>query len=429
MENKEMNDNINKEELKDNEKINKILIILIFIVATILIVSIIIFNSKVYKLFTYKNNFKEVIKNNVLNNLEYKTSESFEGKFCNKLTISLDNSFNQLDYEKQKDIISKASTQIRKYYSNYQTEVIKETLYDDIDTKELIFSLFFYVDEDCYEYDSYGKFSKNDKPYELENYLREKILAKHSIDDDKNSYLETISDSEILQGILNLETLEEANKEIIYQFACEKINTNEYKTSKGLFEQITDYKDSAGLLANLNNRIMIDGNWKGTTRVRSKYVTDYSYDVTHNWIINGNVCYNVFSSATANYDYNTYYCVFKDNILYVLEPESNKENLDQAIYKMKYENGNLTYTTSEYNHFYPTEMVMKKVSDNTTLQEKSYIKEPTIGMTKSEVEKSTWGKPNKINKDTYSWGTTEQWCYSNYRYIYFKNGYVTSISE
>ncbi len=57
------------------------------------------------------------------------------------------------------------------------------------------------------------------------------------------------------------------------------------------------------------------------------------------------------------------------------------------------------------------------------------IKEPMIGMTAEEVEVSTWGKPNKINKTTYSWGTTEQWCYPNYKYIYFDNGRVTAISE
>lgn len=56
-------------------------------------------------------------------------------------------------------------------------------------------------------------------------------------------------------------------------------------------------------------------------------------------------------------------------------------------------------------------------------------KGPSIGMSKNEIEASTWGKPKKINKTTYEWGTTEQWCYSNYRYIYFKNGVVTAISE
>ena len=61
----------------------------------------------------------------------------------------------------------------------------------------------------------------------------------------------------------------------------------------------------------------------------------------------------------------------------------------------------------------------------------SYVKKdysPSIGMTASEVEESTWGSPKKINKDTYSWGTTEQWVYDR-GYIYFKNGKVTSISE
>ena len=71
----------------------------------------------------------------------------------------------------------------------------------------------------------------------------------------------------------------------------------------------------------------------------------------------------------------------------------------------------------------------KEKEYNDLVNEMNTPKEPAIGMTASEVEKSTWGKPNEINKTTYEWGTTEQWCYSNYRYIYFKNGVVTAISE
>lgn len=56
-------------------------------------------------------------------------------------------------------------------------------------------------------------------------------------------------------------------------------------------------------------------------------------------------------------------------------------------------------------------------------------KKPAIGMTAAEIEQSTWGKPDKVNKTTYAWGTTEQWCYSNSKYIYFENGVVTAISE
>lgn len=56
-------------------------------------------------------------------------------------------------------------------------------------------------------------------------------------------------------------------------------------------------------------------------------------------------------------------------------------------------------------------------------------KEPAIGMTAEQVEKSTWGKPKDINKTTYSWGVSEQWVYSGYRYIYLEDGIVTAIQE
>lgn len=55
--------------------------------------------------------------------------------------------------------------------------------------------------------------------------------------------------------------------------------------------------------------------------------------------------------------------------------------------------------------------------------------EPKIGMTAEEVRASSWGSPEEINKDTYSWGVKEQWCYSGYKYIYLEDGIVTSISE
>ncbi|MCH5263912.1 MAG: hypothetical protein J1F42_13465 [Lachnospiraceae bacterium] len=55
--------------------------------------------------------------------------------------------------------------------------------------------------------------------------------------------------------------------------------------------------------------------------------------------------------------------------------------------------------------------------------------EPKIGMTADEVKASNWGSPEKINKTTYEWGVTEQWCYPNYKYIYFEDGIVTAIQE
>ena len=55
-------------------------------------------------------------------------------------------------------------------------------------------------------------------------------------------------------------------------------------------------------------------------------------------------------------------------------------------------------------------------------------KEPCVGMTKGEVLLSTWGYPDKKNIYKYEWGTKEQWVYEGYKYIYFENGIVTSIS-
>ena len=50
-------------------------------------------------------------------------------------------------------------------------------------------------------------------------------------------------------------------------------------------------------------------------------------------------------------------------------------------------------------------------------------------MSKNEVLNSTWGSPKKKNIDKFSWGTYEQWVYSNNRYIYIENDKVTSISN
>lgn len=54
---------------------------------------------------------------------------------------------------------------------------------------------------------------------------------------------------------------------------------------------------------------------------------------------------------------------------------------------------------------------------------------PKIGMTKSEVLNSTWGKPEDVNTTTTKYGTNEQWVYSLTRYIYFDNGIVTAIQD
>jgi len=54
---------------------------------------------------------------------------------------------------------------------------------------------------------------------------------------------------------------------------------------------------------------------------------------------------------------------------------------------------------------------------------------PFIGMTDYEALESSWGKPKKVNKTTNVYGVREQWVYEGYRYLYFENGYLTTIQE
>jgi hypothetical protein len=56
-------------------------------------------------------------------------------------------------------------------------------------------------------------------------------------------------------------------------------------------------------------------------------------------------------------------------------------------------------------------------------------KEPEIGMTSDEVRASLWGEPEDVNTTETADGTSEQWCYSDSRYVYLDNGVVTSIQK
>lgn len=53
--------------------------------------------------------------------------------------------------------------------------------------------------------------------------------------------------------------------------------------------------------------------------------------------------------------------------------------------------------------------------------------EPYIGMTKAQLTESAWGEPYRTNISQFEFGTYEQWCYSENRYVYVKDGIVTSI--
>lgn len=65
------------------------------------------------------------------------------------------------------------------------------------------------------------------------------------------------------------------------------------------------------------------------------------------------------------------------------------------------------------------------VKDNSSTN--NTFSKPQIGMNKEEVIR-IWGTPKDKNIHDHSWGTTEQWVYSNGRYVYFDDGKVSSVT-
>ncbi len=71
----------------------------------------------------------------------------------------------------------------------------------------------------------------------------------------------------------------------------------------------------------------------------------------------------------------------------------------------------------------------RRVGSFTEKPKAAPLKDPQLGMTKEQVEASSWGKPLRVNRTTYTFGVEEQWVYDNDRYIYFSDGIVTAISD
>lgn len=109
----------------------------------------------------------------------------------------------------------------------------------------------------------------------------------------------------------------------------------------------------------------------------------------------------------------------------VATPDSGDETIVNNIIKNNYEFFNFLI---QYRNKVYSKEIEKELGGNTNSNSNQKY-EPSIGMTADEVKKSTWGYPDKVNKDTYSWGVQEQWVYNKKGYIYFKNGVVSSISE
>lgn len=228
-------------------------------------------------------------------------------------------------------------------------------------------------------------------------------------------------------------------KESYYQYAMSEQKNENYKNYISLLKKIPNYKDAKKLIEEYNFNHKYDGTYsdkdplnigfetrfiiKGlpTTIIGysywpkhrfgdDEYREGYNEEFTHN--LNCNEDYTICTNNDNDYD-RTYY-LYSDKIV----EKTHTKNPNKINFGI-----------------IDSEDIYYKINDNIELPQKMSIigsTKPTIGMAEEEVLNSSWGSPNDKHKYTYSWGTKEQWIYDkgkSRKYIYFKNGIVTSISE
>ncbi|QDX94764.1 hypothetical protein EEL30_22235 [Brevibacillus laterosporus] len=257
-----------------------------------------------------------------------------------------------------------------------------------------------------------------------------------------------INESSTDNPISQINEKEEANKELenIYQLISDKdyLQAEKLLNNSKFYEYRGEYKT----LSNFKNAMRAKDNFEEESK-RFKYMgvplalIPNSYSDFHKDEI-------LKEKKSFQNEMNTLIKNGKIDILIEAFRET-KDKIPNSIYHylsfVKKEKSNIVEATQhlyeipeEYDSYYIDEIKLawKKYkivpssitqSKNTVSSSLSTILTPTIGMTKEEVLNSTWGKPNNINKTTTANGVHEQWVYSIKKYIYFDNGYVTTIQE
>ncbi|MFT5875115.1 MAG: hypothetical protein ACI8WT_004096 [Clostridium sp.] len=70
-----------------------------------------------------------------------------------------------------------------------------------------------------------------------------------------------------------------------------------------------------------------------------------------------------------------------------------------------------------------------KVEAEVQAEEELKYSPPYVGMTEADLRKCEWGQPDDVNTTTTAYGTSKQYCYSGYKYVYVEDGVVTSIQD
>lgn len=393
---------------------NKTLIgLLIFIIAIIVCLSI----NPIKNVINQKNFENSII--NTLKNNEYIDKLNLNGNYSLNLDINVNQKFNDLKFIEQEKIIKNITNELEPIWRLYRDNV-EEIRFNYGEIK-------FYIDETNYyntvfvsdtiykngsitEY-SYNDFLKEQLEPRLKNIV--KNIEDETIKDLYFKALNNITDTSIQEQLVNEPNDDIFKNELMYLYANSEFKNGMFKSALQIANNIEiTYKDTPDLIskitlldnlqgtyrANYINLIVID-KWKITFGVDPKYNTD-----------------NIFDEYSFNFSV--------DNHILKLDSELDIKHYGAGIFaEYKIDENKKTLTAIISNEL-PTYYYE---SAETTFPNK--LKKPYIGMTKEQAKNSTWGEPNKINKTTTAYGIHEQWVYNDFKYLYFDNGYLTSIQE
>lgn len=205
------------------------------------------------------------------------------------------------------------------------------------------------------------------------------------------------------------QVIETESPEIVYAKALDYFQNGDYSSARPLFEQLGDYDKSKDYYIAADFMLELAGfytYWNNNER----FIFEIGQTVK---VMNGNFKITEFKNVS-------------------LENKNDEPRIiakgDFGTYAFINDNGTIKFfswgstptgksTADEYKS-------LTKMPDDF-----GFPTEPKIGMTAEEIRNSTWGEPKKINTTIIAYHTTEQWCYSNNRYVYLKDGIVTSIQK
>lgn len=229
-----------------------------------------------------------------------------------------------------------------------------------------------------------------------------------------NSLIENNKDlSKALKIYEKIPDYQESSKKMIYcnyQLGMQAYELGDFEKAIKYFEKVKDSLDVSREISCSNSMLQYQGEWFNKEKKYGIRIDGWDlYRYFYNLCEDGK--YRISSELkTLQADM---YTIYEKSVGFCNDTGST----DFCYYSLQ--NDNLHEIA---NNGIETTFFKEKIS--TEVMEK-----PTIGMTSEEVKNSTWGEPEDINKDTYSWGIKEQWCYPDNKYIYFEDGIVTSISE